>query len=166
VSLNEHILNKYKREVFIETGLQDGESVDYALKCNFKDIFSIEVDRHYVSLGLNKYVNNPNVHIIQGDSSVELEKLLISVTASPLIWLDAHPFREDMRLNQCPLLAEIEAVGKHYDRLKPVLMIDDMRVFNEEDKNIIKEKVLAFAPDHVVYLDTRCGIRDIFCIEV
>ena len=83
-------LSKYKKNIFIETGTYMGEGVDYALVQGFEKVYSIELDKERYLECKEKFKENSNVFIYEGDSSVVLKEILKSIDESCVIFLDAH----------------------------------------------------------------------------
>ena len=157
--LTREVLEKYKSEAFIETGLGDGGGVCVADAVGFNPIYSIELDFDQVS----KAGRLPfSAHVLTGDSAKMLRMLLGSQWGfRTTFWLDAHPCINPMRLDQCPLLAELDAIGG-CDMPAPFILIDDMRVFSAPDRMRIEESLRAVMwIKNVVYEDSPCGRGDI-----
>ena len=72
-------LEKYLNPVFIETGTYMGSGVHKAIDAGFEEIYSIEIDSKRYESCKKMFKDYPNVHIIQGDSSIELPKLIDNI---------------------------------------------------------------------------------------
>jgi hypothetical protein len=118
--------------VFIETGTMNGDTVA-AVRPYFARTVSIELSEEYQRAAAERFRDDPDVEILQGDSAALLGRLAGEVdNISAMFWLDAHWCRDDERetggaASQCPLLAEIAALGRL--NAESVLLIDDARLF-------------------------------------
>ena len=117
-------------EVFIETGTYKGDMIYGALR-RFKDIFSIELNEHLYSRAWKRFSGYPNVHILQGQSSEVLPKILNKISKPCLFWLDAHwsggsTARADI---QTPIMQEMQCILEHTTAADHVVLIDDARCF-------------------------------------
>jgi len=80
---------RYLPDIFIETGTFKGNMV-HAIKKEFKNIYSIELDEILYKIAKKRFVRNNHISIIQGDSAVQLHKILTKNDKPCLFWLDAH----------------------------------------------------------------------------
>ena len=101
---------------------------------NFESVKTIEINEDYSKYGIHKVKDMPNVTAIVGVSSVEWLNQVASVYESNpyiihnflhLFFLDAH-WEEN-----CPLLEELEAISKLRTTQKPVIVIHDFKVPNQ-----------------------------------
>ena len=127
-------LNKYNKNIFIETGSYFGEGIQFALDCHYTEIHSIEINFDLYHNLRNKFVNIPQVHLYHGDSTTLLPKILSTIDKTFTCWLDAHPDGE-LSLKSCPLISELEAIKKWMEKnnMVPAVLCDDMRLFPNED---------------------------------
>jgi hypothetical protein len=65
---NIEIFRKYRNELFIETGSFVGDGSQQALDAGFKRVISIELSDKYFEMSKDRFINNPNVEIVKGDS--------------------------------------------------------------------------------------------------
>lgn len=128
-------------EVFIETGTYKGDMIYGALRC-FKDIYSIELNKNLYNRARKRFSGYPNVHILKGQSSEVLPKILKKISYPCLFWLDAHwsggsTARGDF---QTPIMQEMQCILKHRKAVEHVVLIDDARCFKgESDYPTLKE---------------------------
>ena len=116
----------YNITTFIETGLFKGDTARWASE-HFSKVISIELDPGYIKRAKDEGVK---VRIIQGDSAVELPRVIKRLKAPALFWLDAHKIKNhDTPIAECPLIAELEAIRA--TGVKHLIMIDDARYFVE-----------------------------------
>ena len=145
----ERFINEYNLTSFIETGTLYGESVEYARKFFFDKIISIEIEEDLAQHNRAKFSHDRRVTIITGDSSAKISEALEMADSPCLFWLDAHfpggDRNDDKRRGyldeesvetRVPLLKEIEEILKFEHFEKSVLLIDDARLFEEENPNL------------------------------
>jgi hypothetical protein len=123
---------KYEYKVLIETGTFRGDMVE-AQKTNFKKIISIELGIELYEKAKQRFANDKNVLIIQGDSGKVLPSVLDNITEPVIFWLDGHYSSGVTALGdkECPIFEELNAIFNS-KRLNHVLLIDDARLFNGE----------------------------------
>jgi len=124
--LSKEILEKYKSEIFIETGFQTGSGVQKAIQVGFKKIYSIEIVKGYYNKGMEKYKDNSQVTLILGDSNKEFPKLLEQIKEPATIWLDSH-FPK-----YTTLLTELKTLKEHPIK-NHIILIDDIRKIKQGD---------------------------------
>ncbi len=138
-NLNE-LKNEYQIEVFVETGTYMGASLEYAIKSNFKDLYSIEILDSYYKKCVEKFKNNTNVHLYHGSSVDGLKKISEDIKEkNVLFWLDAHlpdfydsSYNEDYLNNEeiyIPLKKEISVIKNNKNISNDVFIIDDLRIY-------------------------------------
>ena len=149
---NKEIFGKYINPVFIETGTNSGDGVQAALDAGFKTIYSIELSPRKYNYCVERFRDNPNVHLIWGDSAVELGKLLEERIAEPAtFWLDGHLLDEDYEkgILYSPVLRELEAIARHPIKTHTIL-IDDLRIWTIDqfgfDKQMLMDKIRSINP--------------------
>lgn len=130
----------YKPEYFIETGTFMGDTVEF-VKPKLQKIFSIELSEELANNAKDRFVNDRNIKIIQGDSSIELKTLIQQLKGSALFWLDGHYssefFIKDKFIRTAkgeintPIVKELEIILS--SSLMPIILIDDARLFNGKD---------------------------------
>jgi hypothetical protein len=121
-------LKKYWNPIFIETGTYMGCGVKKALEAEFEEIYSIEIDPKRYEACKKMFKDNSNVHIIFGDSSVELPKLLQTIDKKVTFWIDAHYCGDGSYLGHkwSPIKEELETIKQHHIKNHTIL-IDDWR---------------------------------------
>ena len=90
-------------------------------------------------------MNYPNVHIIHGDSGVELPKIIQNCVSPITFWLDAHYCADNAEIGELwsPIKAELEAIGKHSIK-NHIILIDDFRVMDNTHIDKITQKATGF----------------------
>jgi hypothetical protein len=129
-ALVEHLRDALPIEAFVESGTFEGETIQRVLPY-FDEIHSIELSDSYFANAVDAFASDPAVHLHHGDSPAILSELRpILGNRSVLYWIDAHwcvAEKSAGSLSQCPLLAELDALGELND--ESVVIIDDARLF-------------------------------------
>lgn len=142
-----------KINVFVETGCLVGDTL-FALKDDFKNIYSIELDPFLFSVVKRRFSADLHIKIILGDSSKELPILLKEIREPALFWLDGHysgegTGRADL---DTPILSEIESLLR--EPYNHILVIDDLRLFGTGDyptQDYIEKIVLGKRPKSKIF---------------
>lgn len=139
----ENIIKKYNILNYIETGTGEGACLSHALKFNFNLLYSVEIYQQIYDLAIKKFENNHNCHILKGNSFEVLPSVLNQVEGNCLFFLDAHFPGADFHYEtytsvsdyntRLPLKKELDAIKSNRDISKDVFIIDDLRVY--EDNN-------------------------------
>lgn len=126
-----HYAKQYNLRIFVETGTYRGNMVS-ALRYDFDKLYSIELDQKLFEAAKKRFADVPQIQLFQGDSGVELEKVLKTFQAPALFWLDAHYSAGETAKGSLntPILKELDLVLGHSD--KHVMLIDDARCFGVE----------------------------------
>ena len=117
-------------EVFVETGTFKGDGAAAAAG-RFPRVLTVESSESLWHEVKARFAGEPRVDARLGDSGEFLREVAPGLRDTPtLFWLDAHwcvATGTAGERSQCPLLAEIEAIG----RLAPasVVLVDDARLF-------------------------------------
>jgi len=116
---------EHKLKIFIETGTYMGD-MGSAIRKNFREIYSIELDKSLWERASKKFLIFSNVHILHGSSDSVLRNLLPHIKQQCLFWLDAHysggiTAKGDLA---CPVVGELEAIQNHFIK-NHVILIDD-----------------------------------------
>lgn len=123
---------KYNIKVLVETGTYLGDMVE-AMKSNFDKIYSIELSDELHQKAKTRFKGNNTIELIQGDSGVELKKLINKLDQPALFWLDGHysagvTARGD---KDTPIYEELDHIFADNER-QHVLLIDDARCFGKD----------------------------------
>lgn len=133
-------LNNYKTDCFLETGTENGHGIDHALKYNFKEINSIEINESFYRAACIKYVKDTNVVLWHGNSTSVIPNVLEKIKnySSCFFWLDAHlpsdpgskyTFNRVDDKIEFPLESEINLIVNKRDIRKDIFLIDDLRIY-------------------------------------
>lgn len=134
--VKQRILQKYAKEfnlkVLVETGTYYGDMIEAQLNY-FDKIYSIELSPTLFSYAAERFRLKPNVEVIQGDSGIEIKKIMKDLKQPALFWLDGHYSSDETARGDkdTPILEELECILKS-DDLGHVIIIDDARLFGSD----------------------------------
>ena len=114
-------------KIFIETGTNEGGSVRSAVKAGFERIYSIELDKEKHAKNQKRFKNVQQVELLQGDSGVVLENIMMRLNDPTTFWLDSHLGEDN---TYCPLIEELKIIRRHKIKTHTIL-IDDRRLFKK-----------------------------------
>ncbi len=120
---------KYGCKTLIETGTYYGDMVA-AQRQYFDKIVSIELSQELYELCKERFKNDQGVLLYQGDSSNVLPKIIDSIGASAVFWLDGH-YSSGITAKgekECPIFEELHAIFS-VRQDEHVVLIDDARCF-------------------------------------
>ncbi len=125
---------KYRLSTFVETGTYRGDMVE-AVKRDFARVYSIELGVELHRLARERFADDTNVTILQGDSGEVLRGLLPRIDRPALFWLDSHFSDADTARSALitPIRSELDHILAHPLAQRHVILIDDARLFNGED---------------------------------
>ena len=139
------IIQEYQQKsgykVLVETGTFLGDMVE-AQKTKFKTVISIELDVDLFKKAKEKFKEDKNVMLMQGDSGKVLPEILKDINEPAIFWLDGHycagvTAKGD---KECPIFEELDAIFDS-KKLDHILLIDDARLFNGERSYPTEEKL-------------------------
>jgi hypothetical protein len=159
---------KYSNNIFIETGSFLGDGIQQALDAGFNKVISIELSDKYFSISTNRFSNNPNVTIVQGDSFKVLPDIISGINEPITFWLDGHHSCGDTALGEywAPLIQELDVIKDHPIKTHTIL-IDDMRCWEEPNpthgfyKEDIFNKLKEINSDYKFTYEDGCEKNDI-----
>ena len=132
---------------FVETGTYLGDTL--ATLCgDFDNLQSIELGRDYYARAVNRFVNQPQIHLINADSTTGLETALDSLSdARAIFWLDAHYSGGDTAKGQSntPIETELFAILARLQR-NDIILIDDLRYFWQARPGFLQHDALLGYP--------------------
>jgi len=153
-----------KTEKFIETGSNQGNSIQLALDSGFEEIYSIELFEPLYNSCVQRFKNNTNVHLFLGNSPIELKKLFLKMPNTKFtFWLDAH---DDYTT---PLMEELELIlSRGVDG--ELIYIDDMRLYNNFNEEVNIDTITALITKHkpratLSYENDDWAINDILIVD-
>jgi hypothetical protein len=124
---------------YFETGLFDPRtdiSSKKALSAGFEKVYSIELRKEWVDLGMEIFkedIASGRYHLISDDSSNMKDHFDEAILKKKtMFFLDAHVDNADIHnyKRKCPLLDELDAI-KSLERKDHVILIDDLRIFSQ-----------------------------------
>jgi hypothetical protein len=122
---------KYRCTTFIETGTYLGDMIE-AQKRRFDKLISIELAESLFQRSKARFVNDPHIEILQGDSGKVLPSIMKNINEPVMFWLDGHYSQGETAKGdlECPIIAEIDAILVTAPNKHPhVILIDDARDF-------------------------------------
>lgn len=114
---------------FVETGTFEGDTVA-RIEDLFETVLTVESSPESYDASARRFHDRKNIHVAFGDSAGFLRDARNQIGPSAIFWLDAHwcvAVSAPGMQSQCPLLAELEAIGTLGEG--SVIMIDDARLF-------------------------------------
>jgi len=152
----------FPNEYYVETGASGGGSIIRALEARnshgyFRYIYSIDCNPQSVEFCKHKFHHRffLNIKLFLGDSSTELWNMIKDIPNPITFWLDAHRFppEEDGKKN-CPLLEELEQIGRHPINTHTIL-IDDIpccgtAAFDYITAEDLIKKILQINPEYKI----------------
>lgn len=123
--------NAYGLKILVETGTYLGDMVE-AMKLDFDKIYSIELSETLYEQAVLRFKGASNIELIQGDSGIELERLMGRLNQPTLFWLDGHYSGGTTAKGEkeTPIFKEIQHIFKASDA-NHVIIIDDARCFGQ-----------------------------------
>jgi hypothetical protein len=125
---------KYKSQVFIETGTFLGDTI-VSINDYFGKIYSIELSPDLHQKAVDRFARFGHISILHGDSGTVLPGLMSQISESCLFWLDGHyswGITAKGEMNT-PIRKELETIMAHPQFEKHVILIDDAREFTGND---------------------------------
>lgn len=114
---------------YLETGLQYGDSVQFAIDLNFKKIISLDINKSYIDKANQRFKNevkNSRVLLIQGDSQEKIKEIYDE--SINIFFLDAHHHHDkEVEADEekiAPLENEIKFLSNKITK-KQLILIDD-----------------------------------------
>jgi len=151
---------RYELRCLVETGTYYGEMVA-GMRQQFDLIYSIELDPKLAEYSRQRFKNDPQVKILEGDSGVLVPQVVAQLDRPALFWLDAGYYGVDLTKGDLSrLLTELSAILSAPVREHVVLM-DDARMFVGTESKFNASQLVAWIerehPDRKVEI-----VRDIF----
>jgi hypothetical protein len=171
-----HNFRPYINPVFIETGSYCGEGIQAAINAGFKSIISIELSEYYYNICKDIFKGYKQVHLVFGDSTEELPKILKKIDSRCTFWLDGHwcGDKSACGANPVPLMDELLAIKDHHIKDHTIL-IDDMRLLRDKDaewKDLkyttadIENLIRSINSKYIIYYDKGVTIDDILIAHI
>lgn len=178
---NNLIFNDYAGKHFVETGSFLGDGIQEAIEAGFENIISIEILECNFNICKNRFSNNENVKLFNGDSSIILYDIIKNINDKIVFWLDAHYSGESVDggiswktgkgETWCPLLEELKQIKQHLMKNHTIL-IDDLRDWRSERPQIgfgvedLKRHILEINKNYKFYFLDGHIPKDILVAEI
>jgi hypothetical protein len=130
---------RYPASIFVETGTFLGDMIAEQAP-NFERLYSIELNDALWKKAQARFVSQPHITLLCGDSAQVLRDLVPQLTAPAIFWLDGHYSGgiTAKGLLHTPIMGELEAIASSTQPHR--VLIDDARCFTgEEDYPTIEE---------------------------
>jgi hypothetical protein len=126
------LARRYRCRTLVETGTYQGDMVAAMLPV-FRRIVTIELDPGLAEAAVRRFRDRPEVTVVHGDAGRVLDRVLEELDERCAFWLDGHHSGPGTALGArpTPILAELEAIGRHARR-DHMILIDDARCFGNE----------------------------------
>ena len=125
-----------KTNTYIETRSYYGLNLEKVVD-EYKNLYSIGIEKIFI--------DNENIQIIEGDSSVKLPELCSEIEEGATFFLDAHYSGEGTGYKEktSPIIKELESIFYRKNN-KDIILINNLRIFNERsfNQNNYKKAVL------------------------
>ena len=166
---------KYKSDsdAYVESGTFSGDSIKIALDCGFENIYSCDINEEFVDKARNKYMNNPNVIILNYSSKISFDLFFGLINNKATIFLDGHAMPHDINnpllgfgsdtvaqdIPSCPLMDELEVISNHHIKNHTIL-IDDVLcfgtwVFSGITMEQVSEKIFKINPAYKLSVENN-----------
>jgi hypothetical protein len=118
---------------FIETGTLHGDTTK-AVEHAFEQVDTIELGEELAANAKKRFVRKPKITVHQGDSGVEIKKVLDRLDQPALFFLDAHYSKGETARGEkdTPITNELQSILNHSIK-EHVILIDDARDFSGEN---------------------------------
>jgi len=125
--------NKFGLKILVETGTYYGDMVE-AMKNNFDRIYSIELSRELYEKAKKRFKDEQQIELINGDSAVELKKIIDRLDQPTLFWLDGHYSGGETAKGDkvSPIYEELAHIFRIKENMRYVIIIDDARLFGSD----------------------------------
>ena len=145
---------KFVSNYFVETGTNEGSTVDRVLGAGYKFVRSIEIDEPLAEYAMKRFKNNPSVQIWHGDSGSILYDVIADIDEPITFWLDTSASVYNPKIENTPILRELDAIDRHHIKTHTII-IDDMhctgnKLFDFITKESIAAKIKAINPHYVI----------------
>jgi site-specific DNA-cytosine methylase len=164
MSATKGLFGKYLNRVFIETGSNYGDGIQQALDEGFEIVYSIEIDPERYNHCQERFKDNPDIHLLLGDTVKVLGVLLRYIEEPVTFWLDAHKGN-----GKSPLLQELEIIRNHPVKTH-TLLIDDLRDWKKEkcgfNTDILRHKITKINQAYQFYLEDGYVEKDVLVAKV
>jgi len=174
-TLLKSVYQKYKQDIFFETGSWMGDAIQLALECGTQKVISIEIMEPYYKNCVDRFrdeIDKGSVELHLGHSADVMKTVLPSTDGKIVFWLDAHLDMGHIHpdwTTHSPLMPELDIIKNFSKRNDHTIMIDDIRVFrqyagwartNTYDVKGIENKLLEINPNYKIVYEEGLGGKD------
>lgn len=156
---------RYQLKNFVETGTFLGDTTNF-FKEKFDCLYTIELSVELALRAENKFKDDKNISVIQGDSGEILSTIVPTLKGETLFWLDGHYSSEFFHEGEyiitakgtknTPIEFELETILS--SPIKHVILIDDARLFIGENDyptiEAIRKKVESRSDNYSINIET------------
>ena len=123
--------NDFGCRTIVESGTYFGQSTKY-FSSHFDKVFSIELSDKLFTYSKKKFSKKVNIFLFQGDSAVELPKILRLLGQPTVFYLDAHASGGVTQQGQepSPVKSELDVISEFKFLNKSLILLDDARGFD------------------------------------
>lgn len=117
-------------ETAVETGTYRGDSAALLAE-HFGRVWTVELSEPLWRVASERHASVRNIEFVHGPSEEVLGRIAAALAAPALYWLDGH-WSGDVTAgeeNECPVLAEIDAIDASKTADRSPILIDDARFF-------------------------------------
>jgi hypothetical protein len=127
------LAKRFNIKTFIETGTYIGTTVE-AVKGYFEEIHSIELGKQLYVMSIERFKENPHIHLYYGASENVLPNILEIINVPCLFWLDAHDSAGLTARGEkaSSLYAEIPMILSHHIK-NHIILVDDTNDCSDSD---------------------------------
>ena len=113
----------------VETGTFRADMM-CAMRNSFAELYSIELSEQLYEYSKTRCKTFGNIHLLHGDSAVQLPLICGKLQGRALFWLDGHYSGGDTALGDVvsPIIGELNAI-RSFQQIEPIIVIDDARLF-------------------------------------
>lgn len=130
------------RATWIESGTYRGDTTAWlssSPRISARAVVTIEPADNYFAAAVERFLRDPKVTVVQGESTDALPGLLSEHSGPLCFWLDGHYSSGDTYMGEadCPALGELRIISRHAqsNASSPlVVFIDDVRLFAKEHR--------------------------------
>jgi hypothetical protein len=176
-SLDLSFLHKLREDfntysIFIETGTYHGETINN-MEPYFDILYTIELSEYFYNLTKVKY-NGNKITFLQGNSSIVLSELLVTINKPCMFFLDGHYSSHGTAKGNkdVPIYDELIAI-KQQCTYNALIIIDDCRLFGtcgpEDWSDINTDNILSILSDRIIeyyYIDSELSTNDRLIISI
>lgn len=137
----------YQFATLVETGTYLGDMLE-AQKHQFNRLISIELGEDLYKKAVQRFVNDPHIELLHGDSGKLLKEVISTIHEPALFWLDGH-FSAGITAKSdknTPIVEELQTIFA--SPLPHGILIDDARHFTGRDDYPSIDEISFLVRDH------------------